>query len=253
MIETLIQHIGLSEEQAKIYVSLIQKGAMSARKIALETGINRSLVYKILKQLMDFKLVIEEENKKTIAVFSALHPSHLQELLKKKEADLVLADQSYHQVVSALGAQFNIMCGKPSVHFYEGVEGIKYLYKDILHTKSDICLIRSPKDTLHPEIAKLVLAQIDKQVEKGIRTKAIVPMELPYDDFITKKDMQNLVTRCRIPRSELSVPAQILIYGNKVAMTSFEGAMITTIIEDKSITETHLNIFNRLWNTGLTK
>jgi sugar-specific transcriptional regulator TrmB len=253
MIEKLIQNIGLSEEEAKIYVCLVQLGTIPARKIALETKINRSLVYKVLKQLIDQGIVIEDKNKKAISVFRALHPSKLQTFVKQKESDLKLADQSFYEVVSTLGAQFNLTCGKPTVHFYEGVEGLKYVYKDILFTKKDIKLIRSPKDNDIPELGKLVTEQIKKQVERGIKTEAIVPMELSYDDFIMKRDVENLVTRCRIPREELHIPAQIIIYGHKVAMTSFEGCMITTIIEDIGIAETHTQIFDRLWKTGLVR
>lgn len=250
MIEKLIQNIGLSEEEAKIYVCLVNSGTIPARKIALETKINRSLVYKILKQLIDQGIIIEDKNKKAISVFRALHPSKLQTFLKQKESDLRLADQSFHEVVSTLGAQFNLTCGKPTVHFYEGIDGLKYVYKDILATKKDLKMIRSPKDNDVPELGKLVIEQIKKQIEKGIKTQAIVPMEFPFDDFIAKRDKENLVTRCRIPRAELHIPAQIIIYGHKVAMTSFEGCMITTIIEDVGISETHAQIFDRLWKTG---
>lgn len=253
MIEKLVQNIGLSEEEAKIYICLVNSGTIPARKIALETKINRSLVYKILKQLIDQGIVIEDKNKKAISVFRALHPSKLQTFLKQKESDLKLADQSYHEVVSALGAQFNLTCGKPTVHFYEGIEGLKYVYKDILHTKKDIKLIRSPKDNDVSEVAKIVLEQIKRQVDRGIKTQAIVPMEYPYDNVVVQKDKENLVTRCRIPRAELHVPAQVIIYGHKVALTSFEGCMITTIIEDVGIAETHTQIFDRLWKTGEVK
>src|SRR5690606_28782729 len=44
-------------------------------------------------------------------------------------------------------------------------------------------------------------------------------------------------------------PAQIIIYGNKVAFTSFKDCMITTIIEDKSICTSMKTIFEKLWET----
>jgi hypothetical protein len=46
----------------------------------------------------------------------------------------------------------------------------------------------------------------------------------------------------------LNNPAQVVIYGNKVALTSFGDCMITTIIEDPSITKTFNMLFEVLWS-----
>lgn len=247
MTTKLLEQIGLSPEEAKIYECLITMGALPARKIAIETAINRSLIYKIIKTLMAKGLVIESEGKRSVSTFTALHPSKLHALVKEKEDALKLADQSFHEAVSSLGAQFNLVCGKPSVHFYEGVDGVKYLYKDVLRVGKDIRLIRTPLDNNHPELDKLVVEQIKKQVERGIHTKAIVPMDLEHDDFILKRDQENLVVRKRVERKEMNIPAQVVIYGNKVAMTSYKDCLITTIIEDIGIRETFEIIFERLW------
>ncbi len=245
----LLEQIGLSEEQSKAYLCLISSGSLPARKIAFSTGINRSLVYKVLKQLIALELVTETTNSRSVSTFTGLHPSKLHSMVKKKEEDLKNADQALNEVVSTLGAQFNLVCGKPSIHFQEGLDGIKYLYKDILRAGKNIKLIRSPQDNDQPELGKLVIEQIRKQVEKGIHVQAIVPMEMTHDEFIFKRDFENLVERKRIDRKEMDIPAQIIIYGNKVAITSFKDCLITTIIDDAGIKETFEIIFQRLWKS----
>ncbi len=246
----LLQHIGLTEEQAKIYSCLITTGTLPARKIALETHINRSLVYKILKQLIDQGLILETENKKSISTFTALHPSKLHSILKKKEEDLKLADQSYEEALSTLGAQYNLTCGRPTVRFYEGIEGIRMMYRDILRTGTDIQIIRSQLNQNTSELQNLIHAQVKLQAEKGIHVKAIVPTDLPYDDKVIEHDKAHLVTRRRIPTEELHLPALVIVYGNKVSMTAFGDCIITTVIEDKTIADTYRVIFERLWKTA---
>lgn len=228
-------------------MSLVSSGTLPARKIALQSGVNRSLVYKILKQLVEFGLVIENLVPSSVSTFTALHPSKLHSFIKKKEEDLKLADNALHETISTLGAQFNLTNKKPSVRFYEGVKGIEMLYKDILHTGKDIKLIRSPFDKNTQELEVLVNRQIKLQIENNIHVRIITPMDVPYDEKLKKRDKAELVTRCRIPREEMNISAQIMIYGDKVALTSFQDCMITTIIEDKSITETFSILFEAIW------
>jgi len=243
----LLEQIGLTSEQAKIYFCLISSGTLTARKIGLESGVNRSLVYKILKQLIEFGLVIENTNLKSTSTFTALHPSKLHSLVKRKEEDLKLADQALHEAVSTLGAQFNLACGKPSVRFYEGLEGIRILNKDIIHTKVDIKLIRSPFDNNTEELDVKAKKLLEERASTGIKTKLIVPIKNTPSSISSEWDQKNLIERRRVPREELLNSAQVIVYDNKTAFSSFGECMITTIIEDKGIADTCSMLFDSLW------
>lgn len=244
----LLEQIGLTEDQAKVYFSLVSSGTLQARKIALESRVNRSLVYKILKQLTELGLVNENTSSGVVSTFTALHPSKLHTIVKKKEDDLKIADQALHEAMSSLGAQFNLTCGKPSIHFYEGINGIKVLNKDIINTKSDIKLIRSPFDNNTDDLEYSAKKLLEERVRVGIKTKLIVPVKNNPTTVSPEWDKNNLIERCRVPREDLLNSAQIVIYGRKVAFTSFADCMITTIIEDKGIADTCSMLFDVLWN-----
>lgn len=242
-----LEQIGLESDEAKVYSTLVINGTSQARKVAYDSQINRSLVYKILKNLISEGLVVENESG-SISTFSALHPSKLHSLVKKKEEESKLADHAFHEVVSTLGAQYNLTCGKPTIRFYEGLEGIKILNKDIIHTKSNIKLIRSPFDNNDDDLDKHAKNLIEERAKLNIHTKIIVPIKNTPSSISTEWDKNNLIERKRIPRSELLNPAQVIIYGNKVALTSFANCMITTIIEDTGITKTFEMLFDNLWS-----
>lgn len=244
----LLEQIGLTSEQAKIYLCLVSLGTLTARKIAIETMVNRSLVYKILKELIEFGLVIENTNIRSTSTFTALHPSKLHSLVNKKETEFKLADSALHEAVSTLGAQFNLTCSKPSIRFYEGIEGVRILNKDILHTKADIKLIRSPLDNNTDDLKPITLKNREEMREAGINIKLIVPIKNTPSSVSLEEDKKYFVERRRVPRTELNNPAQVVVYGNKVALTSFGGCLITTIIEDSSIARTFDMLFDVLWN-----
>jgi HTH-type transcriptional regulator, sugar sensing transcriptional regulator len=243
----LLEQIGLSNEQAKVYTCLVSSGTLPARKIATQSKVNRSLVYKILKQLIEYGLVIENASSKSISTFTALHPSKLHAIVKKKEDDLKIADQALHEAVSSLGAQFNLTCGKPSVRFYEGLEGIRILNKDIIHSKSDIKLIRSPFDNNTDELDAKAKKLLEERAQAGVKTRMIVPIKNTPSSIPNEWDQTNLIDRRRVPREELLNTAQVIVYANKVAFTSFDECMITTIIEDRGIADTCGMLFEILW------
>lgn len=248
MKSNLLEQIGLTTEQALIYSCLVSTGTLQAKRLSRECKINRSLVYKILKQLMGLGLVVENTAVGSISTFSAEHPSRLNDIFNKREEELKIANHALHEVIGILGAQFNLMRKKPSILFYEGIEGIKFLNKDILLNKSDIKLIRSPLDNNTEELDERARRLLEERSFVGINTKLIVPIK-NISSFISQDwDRKHLIERRRVPRIELNNPAQVVIYGNKVAITSFDNGIITTIIEDSSIAKTFDMLFDVFWN-----
>jgi sugar-specific transcriptional regulator TrmB len=57
--QRLCEYLGLSEYEAKIYVSLIEAGQAKARTLSVLSGVPRTKVYSVLRKLMDMGLVIE--------------------------------------------------------------------------------------------------------------------------------------------------------------------------------------------------
>ena len=55
----LCESVGLSENEAKVYVSLVERGVSEAREISLVCGVPRTKVYSVLKRLVNMGLVVE--------------------------------------------------------------------------------------------------------------------------------------------------------------------------------------------------
>ena len=240
---------GLSEEQAFIYDTLLEKGPQKASAIAVWTGIKRSTVYKVLEQLVSMNLVSQKGGKGTVASFSPNHPSTLLSSFEQKEKELAMAKNLLGEALSTLSSKFNLLSGKPNVQFYEGVEGMQKVYTDILFDGKDIMLIRSPYDDKFPEIIPIVEKQIKDQVSKNIHTRAITPLVESTKNTIANKDKENLVTRHMIKLEDFNEKAQIIIYGDqKVGITSFEDKMISTIIDNKAIHSAFKALFEFMWS-----
>jgi len=247
--EKILIEAGLSEEQSLVYGSLLDRGSQKASVLTSWLGIKRGLVYKVLEQLESMGLVEKKGGVGSVAVFSPLHPNKLLDIIDARAKSILLTKETVTYSLGGLASKFNLLTGKPNVQFYEGVDGLKTIYADVLAEKVDILLIRSPFDNKHPEITPIVTKQIKDQVNKGIHTKAITPVVDDTKVSIESSDAINLVERRLVSLSDFNEPAQILVYGkNKVAITSFNEKMISTIIDDPAIHGTFVALFNYIWN-----
>jgi len=250
--ENILIQAGLSEEQALVYGSLLEKGPQKASNLSSWTGIKRGLTYKVLEQLEIMGLVEKKGGDGTVATFYPQHPSLLMHTLEGREKELVLAKEMLTFSLGTLSSKYNLITGKPSVQFFEGLLGMQKLYDDILVVKEDILLIQSNKDRSRPEIEEIVSSHIKKQVSAKIHVKAITPFVPDTKEYIEKYDEQNLVTRRVVSIEKYNPEAQIMIYGNKVGFTSFGEILVTTIIDNKEIASTMRATFEGLWS-GLEK
>ena len=58
-LKKLSENLGLSEYEARVYLSLVTGGASEAKKLSMVCGVPRTKVYKTLKKLMKRGLVVE--------------------------------------------------------------------------------------------------------------------------------------------------------------------------------------------------
>ncbi len=246
MYKDIFVSLGLSPSEATIYEYLIKSGRVSAGKIISGTHLKRGTVYGDLKNLIG-KEMVSIIKKERMAYFSPKHPAKLAGLVEDEKNRLKKAKGTLENQFSAILSNFNLISGQPGIACLEGFEGLEYVYAEIIKAGEDILLFRSISDNDSPKIDKLVKNQIAKQIKRNIHTKAITPLVLDTPFSVIAKDIKNLVERRIVPKERFSLPAQIIVFKNKVAITSLDKNIITTIIENDSINLSFRVIFNFIW------
>jgi len=250
----ILEEIGITNEMMLVYQALLDSGFSTAGKISKKTGMKRSYVYKLLDLLENKFLVKKDKKVNKVTFYYPESPSLLNKLVEEQEQKMLTDKIIVEKSMSSMLSKFNILEGKPNISFFEGVSGVKELYENILLEKSDIKLIRSVKDTKNTQLEKLLNDQKKKQRELNIKIKVVGPVGIANEGTNLKqlidKDKENLVERRVLTKDEFSNESQIIIYGNKVAITSYDEHIITTIIESFAIQKTFENIFEILWEKG---
>lgn len=252
-VDVSLIRLGLTEHQSLVYRTLVDLGPSRAFKVSLNSGLKRALTYKVLDQLKTLGLVESKESEGSkIVTFQVTHPAKIEELIQKKREVVSEAENAYIEIIQSLTSSYNTANKKPNVVFWEGLGGLKRVYDDILLERKDILLFRSSFDITHQESRDLIRETIKRQVNRGIHTRAITPLIEPANKAYTvAKDKDNLVTRRFIKIKDFNMPAQVIIYGDKVAITSYREHLMTTIIENKDIRDSLVIIFELVWSQGI--
>ena len=245
-----LKKVGLNEKEIEVYSLLLENGEQKISDLLQKTKLSRGDLYYALDNLVEKNLVIKEDKKKKLH-FKLNHPNQLEKLLEQKEKEIKNAAAEVSAILPTIISNFNLVGNQPGVSSFEGVEGLKLAYKKLNNSgEKELLLIRSVYDDKKIEINSLINKQIKKQVQLKIRTKALTPLVAEsYQTFI-KYDAERLVERRLVDPKLLSLPAQILIWGDTVAIISLKKEIIATIIDNPDIAGTFKNLFQFIWQTS---
>lgn len=250
-LDALLMDIGLTKGQASVYRTLLNLGPSKAFKISFQSGVQRVLSYKILSQLEELGLV-EVSTKEKVTTFFPAHPSRLESLINSKKQEVASAEGAYEEGIQNLSSLYNHANRRPNVRFWEGLEGVQRAHDDMLLEGKEIKLFRSVFDRTHEGLEDLLEEHIKRRAAKGIKTRALTPIEMPLNKELTvANDPKNLVTRKLLKLENFNLPAQIAIYGNKVTVVSYRGSLMTTIIDNVDISESAAALFELIWSNAI--
>ena len=244
----LLKKLNLNDKEIKIYLNLLEYGAISVRGLADLSGINRGTVYDILKKLRDLNLA-SFYHAGTKQKFVAEPPEKLLALLKEKETELKNTKKQIKEIIPELNSLSGKGDNKPVTKYYEGKNGIKFILDDILKTVAGAKEkeyyvysaegVREDVYSAYPDYNK-------KRIKNNIKA---ITISLSEGGGTYGKDERRWLKNSG---KKLDM-TYILIYAGKCAFIARnnQNKPVGVIIENKMIYETQKNIFLQLW--GLLK
>lgn len=229
--KTLIQ-LGLTEAQAKIYLTLIRGGNMTPPELSDLTGESRTNTYTVLDRLGELGLVNRTQRGKKLA-YEAENPVALERLMGHRRREVHQAEQEVKNAMPALLNYFYTYQNRPGVRFFEGKEGILEMYIDQLRTRQDIYFIRSGADV--NLLGNKLYDIIDKRHQLGLKIHGIEPNDTKDVQFARENDARLGREMAWFPREAYNEPVNIYVYGNKVAIISYAEETIGVLIESPQI------------------
>jgi predicted transcriptional regulator len=224
--EQLLQKIGLSQNEAKVYLASLEAGVSSAQDIAVKAGLQRTTTYSVLKKLVNDGVV----GKVKVGKKTRFKTESPQKLLGRVDE----LREEIQKKLPELEAVFNVSEVKPKITFYEGKHAIQSVYDDTLREKPDEIL--EWNTDAYFETKNVDPTYIAKRMKLNIKAKRIAGGGSRWDIKHKQFDRSELSETLIVPRDVFWPGVELNIYGNKVAFLSYTDNM-SIIIESKAIAD----------------
>jgi len=226
----LIQ-IGLSEQEAEVYIQLLKEKKQTANEVAKQTKINRSVIYSILEKLID-KGLVSYVLINNIRHFSSSNPNALVDFLNNKKE--ILSDL-LPKLKSITDQEKQLI----NVELFQGANGGITVLKDIIREGKDYVSF-GDEGSFQKILGTLGEQYVRQLNEKGISEKIITRKGIKLIGNAKKTQIKYL------PK-EFRFPTITTIYSNKVAIAIFDKPYYVILIKSKSLAFAYKSLFDGLW------
>ena len=241
-IEKSLEDVGLSRQEAKIYITVLKLGMPKASIIAQKTGMARGGVYYTLKLLKE-KGFISEVIKSGVLYYSAATPDNL---IVKLEEEKNKQMQHLADIVPQLKTLQNIALERPTIEFYEGYEGFKTVFTNLIDKPDQEfrCYLSSKVLDFLPHFHEQFRK---RRTEKHIMIKTITERTKRLEDIkkLDKKELRE--TRFNDTLFKNNEMLYYILKDEIFIIKANKSEQHGIYIKDKDLAEFQKNIFDKLW------
>lgn len=241
---SILKKAGLSENQAKAYLCLLEQGTQTPTQLGSHIGESRENTYAIASKLMALGLAARGDEKKI--TYKANHPSALETLSERRRKIVTRNELEVKQHISGFIDMFYALNEQPGVRTLQGQDGLMEVFNDIIRTAKDIHFIRA--DAKYPTLPREEFQKYrDKRNKIGLHTYALVPPS----DREKSNESEGINEKYNIhpvfyPSNAYTLPVEIDVYGDKVAFLAFGETQMATIINSPPIANAMREMFQML-------
>ena len=238
LVEDLIE-VGLSENEAKVYIALLELGASTTGPIIKKSGLYRVIVYDTLNKLMKLGLV-NYSLKRNRKQFEAENPKQILELIKNKEITAKRLVENLQKI--------NIE--KPyeqGASVYEGWRGVQAAqenyFKEMKKGEGEYVMVGASRQ-LHKKLDDFFNYFHER------RSKIGIPAKLLFNE--NNRKFGNLKKRykpvqIRFMPKKIITPSWVSTYKDMVLIGVAEDNPMAFFIKNKAVAESYRQYFYFMW------
>lgn len=227
-----LKNAGLTENESKIYLALLELGPSNAGLISKKSGLHRRVTYDILDRLIK-KGIIGYIVMNGVKLFQAADPERIMEILNEKRENLL-------EILPAMTSLYKKTKEREGTSFYKGKKGFKTIFEDQLNMGKEIFIIGA--SPIAYEMLPFYFKWYDKRrIERKIKVNIIFnksdkKIKVPYSDirYLPKKYTSDVA---------------INIYGDKAAILLWnKESPLAIVIKNKLFAKGYKQYFDLLWS-----
>lgn len=244
MIKEVLERVGLTDGEIRVFEALLELGASATGKIIKKSGVSGSKVYEILERLKT-KGLVTSITKNKVLFFETANPERLLTYIDEKKIALEEEKREIQKIIPELILK---KYNKPIMEakIFTGWEGIKSANEDIFSTLQKGEEWLSMGLSQQPESWEIHFNHRQEfRAKKGIILKHLLNEK--YKTLYEKRKHLPHTNFRFLPR-EWEMPSSTEIYKNKVMIIILNpNSPMAIVIENEDISNSFKTYFNILW------
>jgi sugar-specific transcriptional regulator TrmB len=237
-IKQILEEYGLSEKEIKIYITLLSIGSSKVNEIAKRAELIRTTTYDLLKTLKE-KGLVSFTNLNNKLYFQATAPERIILLLEEKKKKIM-------SILPELKKMHIEVSNIPAIKIYDGKEGIKSIYQDILNERKEISSF-SNTHFIFNVLPFFTPNFIRTRMKNKIFIKLLNEKTKESLELMKNKDKKEM-RETRFIDELKDIPITEYIYGDKVAILNTNPQdPLGILIKNKDFAKTQQLLFDLLW------
>jgi HTH-type transcriptional regulator, sugar sensing transcriptional regulator len=242
-----LTNIGLTKNEAEVYLILLKLREAKAYDISKHTTISRSHVYDSLNNLI-YKGIINYITKDKKRIYAITDPENLIKCLEEREENILKQKEALKTKIQTIKESPKMTTSKTEV--YEGVEGVKYILNDIINDGinkryNEILVMNSFSEQ---EFTKTVPEYVWQKFW-NLRNKHKISSRQLYAEGKKVTKSPNLNVRI-LPKSYFNDNVIQSIYGNKIIFMILTSIPMVIKIDSEETANLFRKQFEILWKSS---
>jgi len=247
MYEELLQNIGLTEGEIKVYFALVKLGLIKTGTLSKEAEVSSSKVYKILDRLEKKGLAGHVVIGK-VKHFKAMPLQRILAYLEDKEKDLEKRKEEFKKIIPKIEESLEKPSEKSEAVLYEGFKACTNFFKNIIDElkKGEIYYVIGAGYGTTPGLREFFYNHHTRRAKKGIKLKMLANRDTKNNlESTTKKKAE-----IKYLPSYLITNMEIVFYKSKVFIVLWTRKPVGFLLESNEAVESFKGYFNAFWKLG---
>lgn len=247
MKKEIFTFLGLDEKSMSVYECLLPLRDVSASTIAKKLEMPKSTVSFKCMELVK-KGLISFYTKNDTNYFSPENPAKIKRIFDDQKAKIDFLSKNFSQLLPLLSTQFNKFGEMPKIKIFEGVSGIKTMFKDVLESGSTIYGMTRNEGDMNKEVLDwLENEYIPERIRNKNEAFIIFNDNATTRTYVKRDKLLNRISLF-VPEKQYPFSSCCHIYDGKVAFYSYVNTDMTGIlIENRNMFLTMLTLFKLAW------
>lgn len=241
-----LETLGLSQSEAKVYLAGLKLGPATAQQIAAKALTSRPTAYGMIESLTD-KGLMSSYIKGKKKLFMSADPQQLTYIVAHLKREALEKEMAVGKIVDELGKLVDEEKSATTVRILEGNEGTAEIQRDILESDAKEAFELVNRDDVRKFIPPMRKGDIREKLVLKLKANSMyVTAHGKGTDYQRPPGAEG--ESRYLDGKKYPVRHEVLIYGDRICLVSFDPKKVAIIIRDPGLAQTLKTMYKALWD-----